>query len=189
MNTYKPFFMIYQFYVEDMKLHGVNRDVFSILFGKCCYSKNGIADCSLTEMSKLSGWSRQAIQTAVKYLEKHGLISRDHPAGKRTTYTLLKVIPDDSRKPCWAETATDPAGKGTVQGDGHQVSNSFNTTGKGNGQHCTSKLYGTVQPDGHNINIDKKRNYYNSKYYGKKSNRGSSIEIETPYGFEGETVL
>lgn len=59
----RPFFMVYQFFAQELGLRGAAKEVYAIIYGRYV-SFDGVAKVSLREMMRLTGLTKQSIINA-----------------------------------------------------------------------------------------------------------------------------
>ena len=69
------FYMVYQFFWEELGLRGANKEVYAVIFGLCS-SFQGVAKVSIGDICALTGLSKLSVMKAQEYLISRGLIER-----------------------------------------------------------------------------------------------------------------
>ena len=69
------FYMVYQFFWEELGLRGANKEVYAVIFGLCS-SFQGVAKVSIGDICALTGLSKLSVMKAQEYLISRGLIKR-----------------------------------------------------------------------------------------------------------------
>ncbi len=94
----RPFFMVYQFFAQELGLRGAAKEVYAILYGRYV-SFDGVAKVSLREMMRLTGLTKQSIINALKTLQEAGLIEKTASTNKKSTYKILGIEISPDGKP------------------------------------------------------------------------------------------
>ena len=68
----RPFFMVYQFFAQELWLRGAAKEVYAIIYGRYV-PFDGVAKVSMREMMRLTGLTKQSIINALKALQEAGL--------------------------------------------------------------------------------------------------------------------
>lgn len=69
------FYMVYQFFWEELGLRGANKEVYAVIFGLCS-SFQGVAKVSIGDICTLTGLSKLSVMKALEYLISKGHIER-----------------------------------------------------------------------------------------------------------------
>ncbi len=69
------FYMVYQFFWEELGLRGANKEVYAVIFGLCS-SFQGVAKVSIGDICAITGLSKLSVMKAQEYLISRGLIER-----------------------------------------------------------------------------------------------------------------
>ena len=94
----RPFFMVYQFFAQELGLRGAAKEVYAIIYGSYV-SFDGVAKVSLREMMRLTGLTKQSIINALKALQDAGLIEKTSSATKKSAYKILGIEISPDGKP------------------------------------------------------------------------------------------
>lgn len=91
----RPFFMVYQFFAQELGLRGAAKEVYAIIYGRYV-SFDGVAKVSLRELMRLTGLTKQSIINALKALQEAGLIEKTASTNKKSTYKIqgIEISPD-----------------------------------------------------------------------------------------------
>ena len=63
------FYMVYQFFWEELGLRGANKEVYAVIFGMCS-SFQGVAKVSIGDICALTGLSKLSVMKAQEYRSK-----------------------------------------------------------------------------------------------------------------------
>ena len=80
--------VIYPFMARELKLSGLAKECFAILFGFWFSQGPETVSVSLTPMQIITGGTRPAIVMAVKKLEEIGIVRAERMPGKKTCYDI-----------------------------------------------------------------------------------------------------
>ena len=94
----RPFFMVYQFFAQELGLRGAAKEVYAIIYGRYV-SFDGVAKVSLREMMRLTGLTKQSVINALKALQEAGLIEKTSSTSKKSTYKILGIEISPDGKP------------------------------------------------------------------------------------------
>lgn len=89
------FFVIFGWMINNLKLKGMERDAFAIIYG---FSQDEITPYygSLSYMSKAMGCAKSTVQKVLKSLEEKGMIQRIVETINNVTFNRFKALADDS---------------------------------------------------------------------------------------------
>lgn len=86
----KPLYtIIYPFMSSDLKLAGLAKECFAIIFNFWLYMGQKPVGVSLMTMQEITGGTRPAVIQAILKLEKAGLIAAQKTSGKTTKYDVI----------------------------------------------------------------------------------------------------
>lgn len=156
MSNYK-YFVICDWMVKDLKLKGVDRDIYAIIYGICQHTEQEFYG-SISSLCDMTGYSRQAVITSLKKLVEQNLIikTRENDDGKHTCKYIInsEIFNNDT------STKTVPPSTKTVQ------DNIYNnkTNNKNNIIYNTKVLYNNVDSSTNNSFLQSSKKPKQSRY-------------------------
>lgn len=121
IQTQKLFTTLYPFFWQDLRLSGVPKEVFAVIFNFWVNSGNNAVIAPVKTIRAIIGASRSRILDAIRKLEQKGVIIAYRVPGKNTRYGV-EIDEEIMRK--WYKTYVAP-----VQHPDHQRSRDTTTTG------------------------------------------------------------
>lgn len=139
------YFVICDWMVKDLKLKGIDRDVYAIIYGICQHTGQEFYG-SISSLCDMTGYSRQTVITALKKLVEQQLIikTRENDDGKHTCkYIINSEIfnTEPSKDNLLPSTKTIPPSKETIP---NNIYNNKTNNINNNIKYNTKVLYNNV---------------------------------------------
>lgn len=150
------YFTIQYWMVSKLKLRGVERDVYAIIYG-FTQDNDTECKCSLNWMSELTGHTKKSIVEAINNLESNNLIIRinstsntDRRNSYRCNYDIIDELDGVERTPSWCRENTIDG----VERTPHNINKNKNSLIKSTGAGASSKNHSQVYKQRNTLSDD-----------------------------------